>query len=105
MEGKSMWLFEKKMDFYRKKDRKTWEQLKEALKKEGIRHISTGHYFGDSVAPNGIGGFLDPRNFGPEGQIDRDIYYILVPESEFEAAKNAARRHGLAAEVIDYRNR
>jgi hypothetical protein len=57
-------VFERKVDLYRKKDRETWQQVKDALKAAGIRHVSAGHYFGDSVAPNGIGGFLDPRNFG-----------------------------------------
>lgn len=97
-------MFEKKVDFYKKKDKETWELLLKALKEEGVKHISRGHYFGDSMAPNGIGGQLDPRNFGPAGKIDRDIYYIRVREDELEAAKEAARKHGVTAQVIDYRN-
>ncbi len=64
-------MFEKKVDFYKKKDRDTWLQIRKALAEEGIRHVSAGHYFGDSLAPNGIGGYLDPRNYGANGKIDR----------------------------------
>lgn len=95
-------LFEKKIDFYKKKDRETWEQIRKALRKEGIRHVSAGHYFGDSLAPNGIGGQLDPRNFGSAGRIDRDIYYIRIREEDADKAREAIRRHGLTAQVIDY---
>ncbi|MEE8886847.1 MAG: hypothetical protein SOI56_09875 [Eubacteriales bacterium] len=96
-------MFEKKIDFYRKKDKEAWQKIRDALKEEGIRHVSSGHYFGDSVAPNGCGGHLDPRNFGPSGVIDRDIYYIRVREEDEEAARDAIRKHGLVTEVVDYR--
>lgn len=95
-------MFEKKVDFYKKKDRAVWEQIRKALKEEGIRHVSSGHYFGDALAPNGIGGQLDPRNFGAAGKVDRDIYYIRVREEDLESAKDAIRRHGLTAQVVDY---
>ncbi len=78
-------MFEKKVDFYKKKDRDTWLQIRKALAEEGIRHVSAGHYFGDSLAPNGIGGYLDPRNYGANGKIDRDIYYVRVRERKGHA--------------------
>ncbi len=87
-------MFEKKVDFYKKKDRDTWLQIRKALAEEGIRHVSAGHYFGDSLAPNGIGGYLDPRNYGANGKIDRDIYYVRVREKDMQAAREAIRRHG-----------
>lgn len=40
-------MFEKKTDFYRKKDKETWLAIRRALKEEGIRHVECGHYFGD----------------------------------------------------------
>ncbi len=66
--------------------------------------MRAGHYFGDAVSPNGIGGQLDPRNFGPAGRIDRDIYYIRIRKADEEAARNAIRSHGLTAQVVDYRD-
>jgi hypothetical protein len=97
-----MILFAKKIDFYRKKDKETWLKIRKVLKEEGVRHVTSGHYFGDSVAPNGIGGQLDPRNFGPAGRIDRDIYYIRLRQEDIPSAREAVRRHGLVSEVIDY---
>ena len=96
-------MFEKKTDFYRKKDKETWLAIRRALKEEGIRHVECGHYFGDSLAPNGCGGQLDPRNFGPAGRNDRDVYYIRVREEDREKAAEAIRSHGLVTEVHEYR--
>lgn len=97
-------LFAKEIDFYRKKDKETWEKIKKALKEEGIKHVRAGHYFGDAVAPNGIGGMVDPRNFGPAGRIDRDIYYIRIRAEDADKARECLRKHGLTAQVIDYRS-
>ncbi|MGN0839086.1 MAG: hypothetical protein ACI4NN_08435 [Pyramidobacter sp.] len=94
-------LFEKKVPVYKRKDRETWEQVCRALKEEGIRHISAGHYFSDPVSPNGIGGMLDPRDFGAKGRVDRDMYYVRVRERDREAALAAMRRHGLTSIVED----
>ncbi|MGI6075485.1 MAG: hypothetical protein ACOYD9_03860 [Pyramidobacter sp.] len=92
-------LFEKKTLVYKKKDRETWEQIRKALKEEGIKHVSAGHCFADALSPNGIGGMLDPRDFGAKGKVDRDVYYIRVRESDREAALEAMRRHGLPCVV------
>lgn len=95
-----MSLFEKRVTIFKKKDAETWKKIKAALKAEGIRGVRSGHYFADAVAPNGIGGQLDPRNFGSAGRIDRDVYYIEVKESQADAAREAIRRHGIVA-VVD----
>jgi hypothetical protein len=92
-------LFEKKVAVYKKRDRETWEQVRQALKDEGIRHVSAGHYFNDPVSPNGIGGMLDPRDFGSKGKVDRDVYYVRVRERDREAALAAMRRHGLTSVI------
>ena len=95
-----MWhLFEKKVLIYRKKDKDTWWRIREALRQGGIRRVSTGHYSNDPVAPNGIGGMLDPRDFGTGGRIDRDTYYIRVPASEEAKAQQCIRSSGLVAEI------
>ena len=86
-----MWhLFEKKVLIYRKKDKDTWWRIREALRQGGIRRVSTA---------NGIGGMLDPRDFGAGGRIDRDTYYIRVPASEEERAQQCIRSSGLVAEI------
>lgn len=95
-------MFEKKTTIYQKKDKETWKKIKKALKEEGIKHVSAGHYFGDAVSPNGIGGMVDPRDFAVGHQVDRDIYYIDVPVSEKDAATEAAKRHGLVLVVEEY---
>ena len=95
-----MSLFEKRITIFKKKDAQTWKKIKSALKAEGIRGVRSGHYFADAVAPNGIGGQLDPRNYGSAGRIDRDIYFVEVKESQAEAAREAIRKHGIVA-VVD----
>ena len=95
---------QKKTTIYQKKDKDTWKKIKKALKDDGIKHVSSGHYFGDSVSPNGIGGMVDPRDFAVGHQVDRDIYYIDVPESEKDAAVEAAKRHGLVPVVEEYKD-
>ena len=94
-----MALFEKRVTVFRKKDRETWKKLKEAFRMEGIRHIRAGHYFNDTVAPSGIAGLVDPRDFGEKGKIDRDIYYIEVRESDEQLARKAALKHGLVLTI------
>lgn len=91
---------EKKVTIFQKKDKETWKKIKKALKEEGVKHVSSGHYFADSVSVNGIGGMVDPRDFAVGHMVDRDIYYIEVPESVKDAAVAAAKKHGLVP-VVD----
>ncbi|MBR0171465.1 MAG: hypothetical protein IJQ21_01590 [Lachnospiraceae bacterium] len=57
-------LFEKKEYIFRKKDKETWLQIKKALKAEGIKGLSFGHFDGDTLPTCGCGAKLDPRNYG-----------------------------------------
>ena len=95
-----MGLFEKKADILRKKDRETWLKIKEALKEEGIKGVSSGHYLQDSVMGGGCGAKLDPRDFGAKGKIDHEIYFVKVRESDEQRAKEALTKRGIVAEVI-----
>lgn len=94
-----MALFEKRVTVFRKKDRETWKKVRTAFHEEGIRHVHAGHYFNDAVAPSGISGLVDPRDFGEKGKIDRDIYYIEVRKDDEQKAREAALKHGLVLTV------
>ena len=69
-------MFEKKVTIFKKKDRPQWLKIKAALKEAGLKGVRSGHYLQDSVMAGGCGAKLDPRDFGPKGKIDHDIYYI-----------------------------
>ena len=92
-----MRLFEKKTLIYRKKDRQTWEKIRETLRKEGIR-CAVSHYEQENIP---VGGYsaMDPRNFGKGGRIDRQIYTVSVKESLKEAALETLRSAGIVSEV------
>ena len=47
----------------------------------------------------GCGAKLDPRDFGPQGRIDREIYWVEVPGRIEAEAREALRRSGLVPEV------
>ena len=91
--------FEKKVLIYRRRDRQTWEKIREVLSKEGIR-FSASHYEQDNIP---VGGYsaMDPRNFGNGGRIDRQIYTVRVKESAATSAREALRSAGIVAEVED----
>ena len=56
------------------------------LKDAGIKVMETGFY--ETEAPAcGCGAKLDHRDFGPNGKIDRLIYYISVKPEDVERAK------------------
>ena len=42
---------------------------------------------------------LDPRNFGANGEIDRQVYFIDVKEEDFERAQNILRDGALIDEA------
>ena len=42
---------------------------------------------------------LDPRNFGANGEIDRQVYFIDVKEEDFERAQNILRDCALIDEA------
>lgn len=96
---KRMSLFEKKVLIFRKRDRQTWEKIREILNEEGIR-FSSSRYEQENIP---VGGYsaMDPRNFGKGGRIDRHIYTISVKESLGSDAREAVRRAGIVSEVED----
>ncbi len=92
-------LFEKKVTIYKKKDRETWQQIKDVLKEGGLKGVSARHYAQDAVMACGCGAKLDPRNFGSGGKVDHDVYCISVREDDVETARALIRQNGLVAEV------
>ena len=93
-------LFEHKKLIYKKRDKQTYIAIKSLLKENHIKGISCGHYLQEEVIPGVGASHLDPRNMGPNGRIDRDIYYIKVPVSSYDNACNIIRSHGIKAEVL-----
>lgn len=92
-------MFEKKTAIYKKKDKETWNEIRALLKKEGIGGVSAGHYLQDSVMAGGCGAKLDPRDFGENGKIDHDVYYIRVREKDEARVKDLLLRNGIVAEI------
>ena len=80
-----MALFGKRVVVFREQNRARWKLGKEALKTHGIQIMESGCY--DVEAPVcGCGAKLDHRDFGPNGKIDRSMYYISVrPEDRNRA--------------------
>ena len=92
-------MFEKRVYIFQKRDKKTWQKIKDALKEENFPGFKAGHYLQETVMGGGCGAKLDPRNFGPKGTIDREIYWVKVIEGDEEKAREVLRRKGLVAEV------
>ncbi len=93
-----MGLFEKKVPVFRKRDKATWEKIKKVLDDAGIRY-SSSHYEQEEIP---VGGYsaMDPRNFGKNGRIDREVYVINVKESVVGAAADAIRTAGIVSVVM-----
>ena len=92
-------LFKKRVSIFKKRDKETWLQVKEALKDAGLPGVKSGHYLQETVMGGGCGAKLDPRDFGTKGRIDRDIYWVDVPEEEAAHAKQILRENGIVAVV------
>lgn len=86
--------FAKKITIFKKKDRETWQKIRDILKKSGLK-IWASSYSADSLCACGCGSKLDPRNFGVNGKVDRDIYFVDVKEEDFERAENILSERGL----------
>lgn len=91
--------FEKKVTIFRKKDRETWQRIKDTLKADGFKGVRASHYFADTLCACGCGLKLDPRDFGAKGKIDRDIYFVDVRKDDVERAMASLQTHGLNAVV------
>ena len=92
-------MFEKRVEIFKKRDRETWTQIKAALKEAGLPGVRAGHYLQETVMGGGCGAKLDPRDFGGRGRIDREIYWIEVPQSQEERAREILRENGLVPVV------
>ena len=92
-------MFEKRVYIFQKRDRETWEQIRDALKEAGLQSMRSGHYLQETVMGGGCGAKLDPRNFGSHGTIDRDIYWVKVAVGDVEKAKDILRQNGLVPVV------
>ena len=91
--------FEKKVTIFKKKDRETWQKIKDTLKAEGFWGVRASHYFADTLCACGCGSKLDPRNFGVKGKIDRDIYFVDVRKDDAGRAQTILKTHGIEATV------
>ncbi len=94
-----MW-FAKKVTVFQKKDRDTWQKVRDALKGAGLEGVKAGHYEAESLRACGCGSKLDPRNFGAGGKIDREVYFVDVRQEDEELAKSILVSCGIEA-VID----
>ncbi|MBR0150453.1 MAG: hypothetical protein IJP89_03725 [Synergistaceae bacterium] len=95
-----MW-FAKRATIFKRKDKITWTKIKDVLQSEGFKNVKAGHYSADSLFACGCGSKLDPRNFGANGKIDRDIYFVDVLSEDSERAKSILASHGIESAVDD----
>ena len=91
-------LFKKHVDIFKKRDREAWELIRNTLKNKDVG-MRSGHYLQETVMGGGCGAKLDPRDFGPKGKIDRDIYWISVLAEKEEEARSILRQSGIVPEV------
>ena len=89
-----MW-FSKKITIYKKKDKETWQKIKDVLKNAGLKGVRASSYAADSLCACGCGSKLDPRNFGANGYIDRHVYFIDVNTDDEQKAKNILAECGI----------
>ena len=94
-------MFEKRVTIYKRRDRETWKQIRAALKESDLRGVRAGHYYQETVMAGGCGAKLDPRDFGPNGKIDRDIYWVKVLDGDADRARAFLAERGLKAVVED----
>ena len=93
-----MW-FRKKVTIFQKKDKETWQRIKDVLKDAGIKGVRASHYSADTLCACGCGSKLDPRNFGAGGHMDRDIYHVEVREEDSERVRSIIAENGIDAVV------
>jgi len=67
-------------------DKVRWNAGKEALKAAGIRIMEALTREGEMPICS-CGAKIDRRNYGPNGWIDRRVYYIAVRPEDVEAAR------------------
>lgn len=67
-------------------DSDRWRKAREALKAADIRIMEAGSYEGE-IPICGCGAKIDRRNYGPNGWIDRRVYYVAVRPEDIECAR------------------
>ncbi len=92
-------MFEKRVTIFEKRDKAAWRQIREILKAGGLKGVRAGHYSREDVTVGGCGAKLDPRDFGKNGKIDREIYWVKVPEKDREEALRLLSEKGVIPEV------
>ena len=92
-------LFPKRVAIFKKRDKETWQQIRDTLKEAGVEGMKSGHYLQETVMGGGCGAKLDPRDFGPRGKIDRDIYWVEVPVEKEAEAREVLRKKGIVPVV------
>lgn len=95
-----MW-FAKKITLYKKKDRETWQKIKNVLKEAGLKGVRASHYPIDSLNACGCGAKVDPRNFGTNGYIGRHVYFVDVNKEDLERAKKILLDKKIEAVIDD----
>ena len=88
-------LFVKRVDIFKRRDRETWKQIKTVLKNAEFKGFRAGHYLQETVMGGGCGAKLDPRDFGKNGRIDREIYWVSVPVKDEQKARDILRQNGI----------
>lgn len=78
--------FTKRKTVFDQRNKVLWEKAKQALEQAGIQNMKAGDYEKE-LPVGGCGAKLDARDFGKNGKIDRNYYYIMVPDTEYEKAK------------------
>lgn len=94
-----MFGIKKRVEIFKKKDKETWDEIKKILSDDGSVDYKAGHYFQETVTGGGCGAKLDPRDFGAKGKIDREIYWIKVPEADIERAREILLKAGVTPTV------
>lgn len=97
----SIFHFKKRVEIFKKRDRESWQAIRDVLKESGLPGVKSGHYLQETVLGGGCGAKLDPRDFGIKGKIDRDIYWVSVLEEDADKARDILRRSGIVPVVED----
>lgn len=67
-------------------DKRRWAQARQTLESAGIKLMERGSYEGE-IPLCSCGAKIDRRNYGPNGWIDRRIYYLAVRPEDAERAR------------------
>ena len=67
-------------------NKERWKAAKEMLKAAEIKNMEAGSYEGE-IPLCSCGAKIDRRNYGPNGRIDRRVYYIAVRPEDLDRAR------------------